>query len=152
MNQDRWVRCAAQMALAVTVQTSGEERQPEAETLYEQFCREFDGKHRYRQQNLEEQLVFEARRHLAELRSRAIGMPAPELSGVDLDDRPIGLDDFHGRVVLLNFWGTWCYPCMKLIPHEKALVESLRGRPFDVIGVNCDEDIAKAREVAKQRG
>ncbi|AGA31520.1 redoxin domain-containing protein [Singulisphaera acidiphila] len=152
VNQDRWVRCAAQMALAVTVQTSGEERQPEAETLYEQFCREFDGKHRYRQQNLEEQLVFEARRHLAELRSRAIGMPAPELSGVDLDDRPIGLDDFHGRVVLLNFWGTWCYPCMKLIPHEKALVESLRGRPFDVIGVNCDEDIAKAREVAKQKG
>jgi poly(3-hydroxybutyrate) depolymerase/peroxiredoxin len=152
VNRDRWVRCTARLALAGTLQTFGEDRQAEAERQYELFCGEFDGKHRYRQQGLEEQLIFEARRRLAELRGRALGMPVPELAGLDLDGRPIQLRDFRGRVVLLNFWGTWCFPCMKLVPHERELAAALRGQPFDVVGVNCDEDIARAREAAKRTG
>lgn len=150
VNQDRWVRCTAQFALAGVIQSFGEDRQVEAATLYERFSKEFDGKQRYPEQDIEEQLNFEARRQLAELRSRAIGMPVPLLSGLDLDDRPIKLSDYRGRVVLLNFWGTWCFPCMKLVPHERDLVAAFQGQPFDIVGVNCDDDIAKAQEAAKR--
>jgi poly(3-hydroxybutyrate) depolymerase/peroxiredoxin len=150
VNQDRRVRCTARLALAGTVQTFGEDRQAEAESQYAQFLKDFDGMHRYQAQGLEEQLVFEAKRLLAELRGRALGMPVPSLAGLDLDDRPITLSDFRGRVVLLNFWGTWCFPCMKLVPHERDLVAAFQVRPFDVVGVNCDDDIAKAREAVKR--
>lgn len=46
---------------------------------------------------------------------------------------------FKGKVVLISFWGTWYGPCMKLIPHERNLVERLKGRPFALVGVNGDK-------------
>jgi thiol-disulfide isomerase/thioredoxin len=146
VNQDRRVRCAARFALASVVQSSSGDRQAEAEVLFEQFCDEFDGKRAYRYQHIEQLLLGLARDQLAELRFRAVGKPAPEMTGVDLDDRSMTLSQYRGRVVLLNFWGTWCFPCMKLIPHEIALVEQFRGQPFEIIGVNCDDDIQKARD------
>ena len=41
---------------------------------------------------------------------------------------------------MLVFWGTWCGPCMKEIPHERALAERHKGKPFALLGVNCDDD------------
>jgi thiol-disulfide isomerase/thioredoxin/predicted esterase len=148
VNQDRWVRCSAQFALASVVQSAAEDRQGEAETLFEQFLAEFDGKHSYRSQGLEQHYIALAVDQLLELRSRAIGMPAPDIAGIDLDDRPMTLSDYRGRVVLMNFWATWCFPCMKLIPHELDLVEKFQGEPFDIVGVNCDSDMPKALAAA----
>ena len=77
---------------------------------------------------------------LFKLRNLAVGQPAPELIGEDLDGRPIRLSDFRGKVVVLSFWATWCGPCMELVPEEKALVAALAGRPFVLVGVNGDRD------------
>src|SRR2546430_725383 len=55
------------------------------------------------------------------------------------------LSDFPGKVVALVFWGTWCAPCMAMVPHEREMVRKLEGRPFVMLGVNCGE----SREVAK---
>jgi thiol-disulfide isomerase/thioredoxin/dienelactone hydrolase len=145
-NQDRRVRCAAHFALASVVQSAPEDRQTEAEALFEQFCAEFDGKHPYRFRQIEQMLHDLARDQLKELQFRAVGRPAPELTGIDLEGRPIRLSEYRGRVVLLNFWGTWCVPCMKLIPHEVELTAKFQGRPFAVVGVNCDDDLEKARD------
>ena len=49
------------------------------------------------------------------------------------------LADYKGKVVLVSFWATWCAPCMKLVPHERELVEKLKGRPFALVGVNGDK-------------
>ncbi len=50
------------------------------------------------------------------------------------------LSAFRGKVVLLSFWGAWCLPCMKYIPHEQALATRLEGKPFAIVGVNGDTD------------
>jgi len=152
VNRDRAVRCTAQFALASVVQNAPEDRQAEAETLFEQYCAEFDGKHSYPFQGIEKTLNGEAQDQLKELRFRAVGRAAPELTGVDLDGRPMSLIEYRGRVVLLNFWATWCFPCMKLIPHERELAARFQGQPFEIVGVNCDSDVGKARDAVARTG
>jgi poly(3-hydroxybutyrate) depolymerase/thiol-disulfide isomerase/thioredoxin len=152
VNRDRAVRCEATFALAALVQAAAEDRQAEAERLFEQFCAEFDGKRSYRFQGIEQMLNSLARDQLKELRFRTVGKAAPEIIGVDLDGRPMSLSQYRGRVVLLSFWGTWCFPCMKLIPHERDLAARFAGQPFEIIGVNCDRDLAKAADAVARTG
>jgi len=156
LNRDRKVRVAASFALASVVQQSGESRQAEAEKLYQDFVDQFDGNVRYTEDGkwyayagIEKDLNNAAKRQLNELRSRAWGMPAPEITGPDLDGRPMKLSDYRGKVVLLNFWATWCGPCMRLVPHEKMLAERLKGKPFAIIGVNSDTEQQAAQAAAK---
>jgi thiol-disulfide isomerase/thioredoxin len=151
-NRDRAVRCRAHFALASVVQNAPGDRQAEAEILFEQYCAEFDGKHVYPFQEIEKTLNCLAQVQRKELRFRAVGRPVPDLTGDDLDGRPLKLRDYRGRVVLLNFWATWCFPCMKLIPHECELVARFQGEPFEIIGVNCDSDVAKARDAVRRAG
>lgn len=60
--------------------------------------------------------------------------------------------DYRSKVVVLSFWATWCNPCMELVPHEKALVEKMKGRPLVLIGVNGDNDREKAKTVSAKEG
>jgi thiol-disulfide isomerase/thioredoxin len=145
-NRDRKVRCAASFALASVVQSCGEARQPEAEALYDQFIEQFDGRTNYSYSGIEQEFRNFARKALRELRSRGIGHPAPEIAGVDLEGRPMTLSEYRGKVVLLSFWATWCFPCMKLIPHERELAARLRDKPFAIVGVNCDTDEAAVKD------
>ncbi|MEX2119863.1 MAG: redoxin family protein [Pirellulales bacterium] len=145
VNQDRAVRCTSQSALATIVHAQ-EDRQAEAQELFEQFCSEFDGKHQYRFQGIEQTLFSWANSQLDELRFRAAGMPAPEIAGIDLADQPMTLSEHRGKVVLLNFWATWCGPWMKLIPHERELAVQFHDQPFVIVGVNSDDDVEAARE------
>jgi peroxiredoxin len=62
-----------------------------------------------------------------------------EIHGADVDGNRIKLSDFRGKVVLVNFWGTWCPPCRAQIPHEREMVESkYAGRPFVLLGIAKD--------------
>ncbi len=62
------------------------------------------------------------------------------------------LSDYRGKVVVLSFWGTWCGPCMALVPPEKALVERLKGKPFALLGINSDSDRDKLKSVMLEKG
>ncbi len=128
------------------MQALSEDRQPEAEKLFEQFLAEFDGKVNYPAQVIEQTNRIEAEMRLAQLRTLRLGKPAPAITGVDLNDKPMTLDEFRGKVVILNFWATWCFPCMKLIPHELELANAFSDEPFQMVGVNSDQDISKVRE------
>lgn len=85
---------------------------------------------------------------LHELRNLRVGKVAPDIVGEDLDGKRFKLSDSRGKVTLLVFWGTWWGPCMALVPHERKLVERFRDKPFVIVGVNSDDDRAKARETA----
>lgn len=89
----------------------------------------------------------EAEARLDEMFNLAIGKPAPEIDGVDLAGERLKLSDYRGKVVVLVFWGSWCGPCMQQVPHEREIVERLKGRPFALLGVDCEADKGKAREV-----
>jgi peroxiredoxin len=82
----------------------------------------------------------------------AIGTPAPEIEGQDVDGKVFKLSDYRGKVVALVFWATWCGPCMAQIPHERELVRKMEGRPFALLGVNCDHKPGEARAaLAKEK-
>jgi len=74
----------------------------------------------------------------AELQGWAHG-PTPGLSLEDMTGRLHRLSDYRGRVVLVNFWATWCAPCREEMPSIEHLRQSLAGEPFDVLAVNLAE-------------
>jgi thiol-disulfide isomerase/thioredoxin len=73
------------------------------------------------------------------------GGPAPALALKDIDGRAHDLAAYRGKVVLINFWATWCEPCRHEMPSIQRLSEKLAGKPFVVLAVNVDEPEARVR-------
>ncbi len=80
-------------------------------------------------------------------------VPAPPETFAALDGAPVGLADFEGRVVLLNFWATWCAPCIREMPSLDRLQAALGDRGLAVLAVSIDRGGAKViRPFAKRLG
>jgi thiol-disulfide isomerase/thioredoxin len=66
--------------------------------------------------------------------------PAPEISVTSISDGSVQkLSGLKGKVVLLNFWATWCPPCREEIPSMMKLNKSMAGKPFQMLAVSIDE-------------
>jgi thiol-disulfide isomerase/thioredoxin len=94
----------------------------------------------------------EVRDHFEDRKARLdwIGKPAPPISARDVDGKPVSLAELKGKVVLVDFWATWCPPCVAAIPTLDALAQKYRDRGFVILGVNVDamhEDAQDARKV-----
>src|SRR5581483_9744379 len=74
------------------------------------------------------------------------GMPAADFTLTDLDGQARALSEYRGRIVLLNFWATWCKPCTTEMPAMQLSYDKLRERGFVVLAINELEDEAKVRE------
>ncbi len=81
----------------------------------------------------------------AELKPWA-GNPLPAFDLKDIGGRKHSLADYRGKVVLVNFWATWCEPCRNEMPAIEKLKERFAGRPFVVLAVNVDEPEARIRK------
>jgi thiol-disulfide isomerase/thioredoxin len=71
---------------------------------------------------------------------------APNFTLQDLNGQPLALSDFRGKVVLLDFWATWCAPCRTEIPHLVEFQEKYREQGFQVVGISMDDGPKPVRE------
>ena len=78
--------------------------------------------------------------------------PRLQLSLPDLDGRQHNLDEFIGKVVLIDFWASWCMPCIEEMPRIKRLAEQMRDHPFTVIGINVGEAERRVRATVNRLG
>ncbi|MHB1086032.1 MAG: TlpA family protein disulfide reductase [Thiobacillus sp.] len=69
--------------------------------------------------------------------------PAPEIKARDLGGTAKTLADYHGQVVLLNFWATWCPPCQREMPSMERLRVKMAGRPLEIVALDSAETAAE---------
>ncbi|MFZ4862914.1 redoxin domain-containing protein [Sphingobacterium sp. Mn56C] len=79
------------------------------------------------------------------MRSAKIGDPAPDFTLPDKDGNSVSLHDFKGKYVLLDFWATWCGPCLAEMPNVKAMYDRYKDKGFVVVGVSLDRQDTKAK-------
>jgi len=68
-----------------------------------------------------------------------VASPAPELKAHDLTGASKTLTDYRGKVVVLNFWATWCPPCQREMPSLERLRMQMKGRPLEIVAVSSAE-------------
>jgi peroxiredoxin len=68
-------------------------------------------------------------------------VPAPALVARDLDGNERALADYRGKVVLLNFWATWCPPCRREMPSMERLRVKMQGRPLEILALDSAEPV-----------
>lgn len=83
--------------------------------------------------------------------SAILGERRPHFSLEDLDGEEVEIADFDGEVVVLNFWGTWCEPCVEEIPILVDLAREYAGRGVQVVGIAVD-DPEPVRQFAEEAG
>ena len=71
---------------------------------------------------------------------------APPFSIKTIDNREVSLDDLAGKVVLIDFWATWCGPCREALPHVRAISKKFAGQPLVVMSISLDTDDGKWRD------
>lgn len=77
---------------------------------------------------------------------------APPFALTTIDGRRISMDGLVGKVVLIDFWATWCGPCREALPHLRDVAQKFQGQPFVVLSVSLDSDDAKWKEFVSKNG
>jgi peroxiredoxin len=70
--------------------------------------------------------------------SQAESDQRPAFTLLDVEDKPRSISDWDGQVILVNFWATWCPPCVREIPAFNQLYESYKDKGFTIIGIALD--------------
>jgi len=74
------------------------------------------------------------------------GQPAADFAATTLAGAPLKLSSLRGKVVLVDFWASWCEPCKKDLPLLDKLAPRLRARGIEIVAVNIDDDTKKASD------
>ncbi len=80
---------------------------------------------------------------------KLVGQRAPDFTLKDLEGKPVNLSSFKGKVVLLNFWATWCPPCKAELPSMNKLYQQLKNRGLVIIAVSTDRSVSVIKEFTK---
>ncbi len=86
--------------------------------------------------------------------ARASGEVAADFSLRDLTGQSVSLSELKGKVVVVNFWATYCGPCMVEMPHLQAMYTELQSRGFEVLSISIDEarQAGMVKSIAKRNG
>jgi len=96
-------------------------------------------------------LAFFTLPHYRQVESSVAGKTAQDFA-LQLDGKPARLSDLRGKVVVLNFWGSWCPPCVEELPSLIALQQHISSRNALVLGVAADEDPARFTQFLRDHG
>lgn len=95
--------------------------------------------------------IQRAKSAIFEMDNLNVGQPAPVFDGTDNDGNAISLASLRGKVVLLDFWATWCGPCIGELPHLRRVNEKYAGDRFTILSISLDEDCDAARKMIAEK-
>ncbi len=81
-----------------------------------------------------------------------IGKPAPDFEVIGLNGEKLSLEKYRGQVVLLDFWATWCAPCIAEMPHVKKTYQKYKDQDFEIISISLDQAVQPLEEYIKKEG
>ena len=81
----------------------------------------------------------------------AIGSPFPTFAEKDVNGQPLDLAAYKGKVVLIDFWATWCGPCVEELPNVIAAYAKYHAKGFEIIGISLDKDRATLLAFLKEK-
>lgn len=88
----------------------------------------------------------------AKIRSSLVpGAKFPDFEEKDLDGKPLSIANYKGKVVLIDFWATWCGPCVRELPNVLKAYEKYHPKGFEIIGISLDQDETKLKDFIKEK-
>jgi peroxiredoxin len=85
-------------------------------------------------------------------KSLAVGNKFPDFDEKDVDGKPFSIANYKGKVVLLDFWATWCGPCVGELPNVLETYKKHHGEGFEILGISLDQEESSLRDFVKKRG
>ena len=135
------VKVQAGVAIAETLREKNDEASTaEAEKLLEEVVTQA------KETNAPGRVVSQAEDALKDVKTFGVGKMAPAAASKDLDDKDVKLADLKGKVVVLDFWATWCGPCRTMIPHEREIVTKHKDKPFAFVSVSADDEVKTLKD------
>lgn len=99
-------------------------------------------------------MLKRSQQQIGVIEQSAVGRPYSDFSAKDTTDQTIALSSLvgAGRWVLIDFWATWCQPCMMEVPHLKKAYETFRSKGLEIYGISLDTDRAQWKKVIEEKG